>query len=77
MVNITGGPATLTWNNSAGGNGTDWDVQNQQNWTSSASSDPNRFYQDDVVNFTDSNNNHNTVNIAAAVQPLGRNVHEH
>ena len=72
MVNITGGPGTLTWNNSVGGgNGTDWDVQGQQNWTGTASSgNVHQFYQYDNVTFSDSNNGHNTVNIVAPVTPL-------
>ena len=71
VVNVTGGPATLTWNNSAGGNGTDWDVVGQKNWTSTASTDPNRYYQFDNVNFTDAKGASSaTVNLNTTVTPL-------
>src|SRR5262249_51202492 len=80
VVNVTGnGPATLTWNNSSGGNGTDWDITTpssagQQNWNSTALSDAHRYYQFDNVNFTDGNNGHYTVNINSNVTPLSLNV---
>ena len=81
VVNVAGGPATLTWNNSAGGNGTDWDVTavggptGQQNWTSSAGTDPNRYYQFDNVNFTDAKGgSSSTVNLNTTVTPLSITV---
>jgi fibronectin-binding autotransporter adhesin len=75
VVNVTGGPATVTWNNSVGGgNGTDWDVVDQRNWTSTAPSDPNRFYQFDNVLFSDSNNGKYTVNVNGTLTPLSVSV---
>ena len=59
-------PATLTWNNSqanaggGSGDGTTWDVQNNQNWTSTATfGNKNQFYNGDSVIFNDNNNSAN------------------
>ena len=70
VVNVAGGPASLTWNNSTGGgNGTDWDLSNL-NWNSAASSNPHKYFQFDNVTFNDTNNNNYTVNITTNVTPL-------
>ena len=75
VVSVSGGPATLTWNNSSGGNGTDWDVIGQQNWNSTAATDPHRYYQFDNVNFTDSKGtSSSTVNLNTIVTPLSVTV---
>ncbi len=73
--------ANLTWNNSVGGgDGTTWDVQNSQNWTSSASvGNPNEFFNGDNVTFNDNNNsgsNPNAYNVSlnAAVAPTSMTV---
>lgn len=71
IANVTGSPACLTWNNAAGGDGQTWDIQTNQNWTSTASlGNPNQFYTLDSVIFNDSNNGNYNVNIIpAGVQP--------
>jgi fibronectin-binding autotransporter adhesin len=73
-VTVTGGPASLTWNNSGGGDGTSWDVQTNKNWTSSASVNPDLYYQSDNVTFNDSNNGKYLVNVTTAVSPLSVTV---
>ncbi|HZZ28781.1 MAG TPA: autotransporter-associated beta strand repeat-containing protein, partial [Pirellulales bacterium] len=56
QVTISGSAANLTWNNSVGGgDGTTWDTS-QLNWTSSASTNPNQYFDGDNVLFNDSNN---------------------
>jgi autotransporter-associated beta strand protein len=67
-LTVGGNGASLTWNNSAGGNGQNWDIQGQSNWSSSATAgNPNQFYQGDGVTFNDNNNfanNPNAYNVA-------------
>ena len=47
----------------------------QQNWTSSAGTDPNRYYQFDNVNFTDAKGgSSSTVNLNTTVTPLSITV---
>lgn len=66
-VNVTGGPASLVWNNTGGpGNGTDWDTT-QQNWLNGAAND--KFFTLDNVTFDDNNNGHYAVNITTSVNP--------
>jgi fibronectin-binding autotransporter adhesin len=56
QVVVSGNPASLVWNNSVGGgDGTNWDMTNL-NWTSTASSNPNQYFDGDNVTFNDSNN---------------------
>ena len=73
--------ANLIWNdsqafaNGGSGDGQTWDVQNNQNWTSSAAvGNPNQFYNGDNVTFNDSNNfptnpNAYNVNLNTTVNP--------
>ena len=72
-VSTSGSTANLTWNNSfgVGGDGTSWDsgLGSNQNWNSTAASNPFIFFDGDDVTFNDSNNNHYTVNINTTVQP--------
>ncbi|HTQ37431.1 MAG TPA: autotransporter-associated beta strand repeat-containing protein [Pirellulales bacterium] len=70
IVTIAGSPATLHWKNN-GGNLNTWDIQNNQNWDSAATSgNPYQFYQVDSVVFDDNvNGNSFTVDIRDAVQP--------
>jgi fibronectin-binding autotransporter adhesin len=62
---VSGNPANLTWTGAA--DTTSWDIApgGHQNWTSTAPSDPNRFYNQDNVTFDNSSSNL-TVNISAA-----------
>ena len=71
FIDVVGtGPASLTWNNSAGGNGTSWDIANNKNWTSTAATgNPNEFFQGDNVTFNDSNNSNYNVSLNTAVNP--------
>ncbi len=71
VVNVTGCPASLLWNNSAGGDGQTWDIQGNENWTSnSAIGNPSQFYALDNTLFNDANNGNYNVHIASAgVQP--------
>ena len=72
-VSTAGQTANLTWNNSfgVGGDGTSWDsgLGSNQNWNSTAASNPFIFFDGDDVTFNDSNNNHYTVSINTTVQP--------
>ncbi len=52
-----------------GGDGQTWDVIGNQNWASSAPSDPNRFHQGDNVIFNDSNNGNYNVTLNTSVSP--------
>src|SRR6185369_8322104 len=58
-LDVNGQAANLSWvgNVDAGGGTFVWDVKNTQNWTSNASSDPNRFYDLDNVTFDDTATN--------------------
>jgi autotransporter-associated beta strand protein len=69
-LDVSGALANLTWvgNVDAGGGTFVWDVKNTQNWTSSAASDPNRFYDLDIATFDDSAANR-TVTINSVVSP--------
>ncbi|HZZ29220.1 MAG TPA: autotransporter-associated beta strand repeat-containing protein, partial [Pirellulales bacterium] len=68
---VSGNPANLTWTGAA--DTTSWDIgaTGQQNWTSTAPTDPNRFYNQDSVTFANSANF--TVNIIASVLPSSVN----
>ncbi len=63
---VTGNAANLTWTGT--GDGTTWDIVGQTNWTSTAPTDPNKFYNEDNVTFNNISSNL-TVNVAASVQP--------
>ena len=81
QVTVAGNPASLTWNNSqatangGSGDGMTWDVQNNQNWTSSATmGNPNQYFDGDSVTFNDSNNfptnpSAYTVTLSGSVKP--------
>ncbi len=62
---VSGSAANLTWTGAA--DTTTWDIKGQQNWSSTAPIDPNRFYNADNVTFANATNLN--INIAAAVQP--------
>ena len=74
-VDVTGGPASLTWDNSVGlGDGQTWDTQNSKNWNGVAAfGDPTQFYALDTVTFDDTNPNNNpnhyNVNVSGTVTP--------
>ena len=66
----SGQQANLTWKNTAGGDGSSWDIANTKNWISTASIlDPNEFYNGDNVTFDDNNNGNYNVNINQNVTP--------
>ncbi len=68
QIDVTGGPANLSWNNTGGtGDGTTWDNQLSQNWNNTAS--PDVFYNADIVNFDDSNHGHYNVTVTGLVSP--------
>ncbi len=63
VVDAVGTTANLTWNDSnatfggGSGDGQTWDLENNQNWNSTAvAGDPYQFFQGDSVTFNDSNN---------------------
>ncbi|HZZ27613.1 MAG TPA: autotransporter-associated beta strand repeat-containing protein [Pirellulales bacterium] len=51
VIDLTGPPANLTWTGAA--DGTTWDLHNTANWTSTASSNPNLYFNNDNVTFAD------------------------
>jgi fibronectin-binding autotransporter adhesin len=64
-LDITGGPANLNW---VGSNAASWDNSGgTANWFNTGTSQSDRFYAGDFVNFTSSRSG--TVSINAAVQP--------
>ncbi len=73
---VAGTPGMLTWNNTppATGNGTDWDVQNQQNFLNTGTGQPDQYVEGDRVTFNDANNGHYAVNVVGGVNPLSVTV---
>lgn len=64
IATVSNQVAALTWNNTAGGDGITWDLQNNKNWTSTAAvGDPNEFYTFDNALFNDNNNGNYTVDV--------------
>ena len=74
QVNVTGMPATLSWNNAGGtGDGTTWNnAQIQQNWSNGGT--PDAFFDGDTVSFSDANSGHYTVSIVGSVRPSSTTV---
>jgi autotransporter-associated beta strand protein len=72
-LTVTGGAATLQWNNAGtgGGDGTTWDIQNNHNWANltTPALSPDQYFEADNVTFNDSNNGNYTVNISGTVNP--------
>jgi fibronectin-binding autotransporter adhesin len=72
IISGSGGPATLTWNNSGGGDGKTWNTT-QLNFvngtTAAAYSDTSNGITGDNVSFTDANNGNYSVSIPATVHP--------
>ncbi|HSV14969.1 MAG TPA: autotransporter-associated beta strand repeat-containing protein, partial [Tepidisphaeraceae bacterium] len=68
-INISGGPATLTWNHVGGsGDGVTWNnTGNNQNWSKAGVADT--FFDADNVTFNDTNGGHSAVSITTQVQP--------
>ncbi len=74
QVNVTGTPATISWNNAGGtGDGTTWNnAQVQQNWSNGGT--PDAFFDGDTVTFSDANSGHYTVSIVGSVRPSSTTV---
>ena len=74
-LDVSGQAATLTWTGTvdAGGGTFVWDVKNTPNWTSSAATNPNIFFDLDTVNFDDTGTAH-TVTINGTVSPAAVNI---
>ncbi len=70
-LTVTGGSANLTWNSTAGGgDGTTWDIQNSQNFSSTgATGNANQYYEADNVTFNDANAGHYTITLNSTVNP--------
>ena len=72
QLQVSGNPANLTWadTGAASGDHTTWDIVGQKNWTSSASANPNQFFNQDNVTFDNSVSTSDVmVNITADVKP--------
>ena len=66
-INVSGGPASLRWDNTgAAGDGVTWDTTNV-NWKNGAANDT--FFVFDAVTFDDTNNGHYNVAVNSNISP--------
>jgi autotransporter-associated beta strand protein len=60
--------SNLTWNNLGGsGDGTTWDIANNQNWNNGTAAAV--YHEGDIVTFNDTDNNHYAVTLNTVVHP--------